>query len=163
MGAWYSCGHDVVAVTGDGSVMMNLQEMQTISANRMGIKVIIINNKVYSVIRTRQAELFRSRTVGTDPDNGVTIPDFRDVARCFKIPYVRVDDIAELDRCLDEVMDMEGPVICEVMAVEEQVYIRNGAGFNAQRKFVVRPLEDQMPFMDRDKLKNEMVIEPIDL
>ena len=163
MGAYYSCGHDVVAVIGDGSVMMNIQEMQTISANKMGIKIIIINNKVYSVIRTRQVELFRNRTIGTNPENGVTTPDFKDVAQCFKIPYVKINDISELDSKLEEVMDMEGPVICEVMAVEDQVYIRNGAGFNSQRKFVMRPLEDQMPFMDRELLKNEMIIEPIDL
>ncbi len=163
MGAYYSCGHDVVAVIGDGSVMMNIQEMQTISANKMGIKIIIINNKVYSVIRTRQVELFRNRTIGTNPENGVTTPDFKDVAQCFKIPYVKINAITELDSKLDEVMKMDGPVICEVMAVEDQVYIRNGAGFNAQRKFVVRPLEDQMPFMDREVLKNEMIIEPIDL
>ena len=163
MGAWYSCGHDVVAVIGDGSVMMNLQEMQTISANKMGIKIIIINNNVYSVIRTRQVELFRNRTIGTNPENGVTTPDFKEVAQCFKIPYMKINDITELDAKLDEVMSMEGPIICEVMAVEDQVYIRNGAGFNAQRKFVVRPLEDQMPFMDREIIKNEMIIEPIDL
>lgn len=163
MGAYYSCGHDVLAVIGDGSVMMNLQEMQTISANKMGIKIIIINNKVYSVIRTRQVELFRNRTIGTNPENGVTTPDFKDVALCFKIPYVKINNITELDTKLDEVMAMEGPVICEVMAVEDQVYIRNGAGFNAQRKFVVRPLEDQMPFMDRELLKNEMIVEPIDV
>lgn len=163
MGAYYSCGHDVVAVIGDGSVMMNIQEMQTISANRMGIKIFIINNKVYSVIRTRQMELFRNRTIGTSPENGVTTPDFKDVAQCFKIPYVKINDVTELDTKLDEVMAMEGPVICEVMAVEDQAYIRNGAGFNSQRKFVMRPIEDQMPFMDRDLLKNEMIIEPIDL
>ena len=163
MGAWYSCGHDVVAVIGDGSVMMNIQEMQTISANKMGVKIIIINNNVYSVIRTRQVELFRNRTIGTNPENGVTTPDFKDVAQCFKIPYVKINDITELDGKLDEVMNMEGPVICEVMAVEDQAYIRNGAGFNAQRKFVLRPLEDQMPFMDRELLKREMIIEPIDM
>ena len=163
MGAYYSCGHDVVAVIGDGSVMMNIQELQTISANKMGIKIIIINNNVYSVIHTRQVELFRNRTIGTKPENGVTTPDFKDVAQCFKIPYVKINNISELENKLDEVMNMEGPVICEVMAVENQVYIRNGAGFNAQRKFVVRPLEDQMPFIDRELLKKEMIIEPIDI
>ena len=163
MGAWYSSGHDVIAVIGDGSVMMNLQEMQTISANKMGVKIIIINNKVYSVIRTRQIELFRNRTIGTNPENGVTTPDFKDVAQCFKIPYVKINDTTEFDTKIEEALNMEGPVICEVMAVEDQVYIRNGAGFNAQRKFVVRPLEDQMPFMDREVLKNEMIVEPIDL
>ncbi len=163
IGAWYSCGHDVVAVIGDGSVMMNIQEMQTISANKMGIKIIIINNNVYSVIRTRQVELFRNRTIGTNPENGVTTPDFKDVAQCFKIPYVKINNITELDNKLDVVINMEGPVICEVMAVEDQVYIRNGAAFNAQRKFVTRPIEDQMPFMDRELLKSEMIIEPIDI
>ena len=85
------------------------------------------------------------------------------MAQCFRIPYVKINDITELDSKLDEVMVMDGPVICEVMAVEDQVYIRSGAGFNSQRKFVMRPLEDQMPFMDRELLKNEMIIEPIDL
>ena len=163
MGAWFSCGHDVVAVIGDGSVMMNLQEMQTISANKMGVKIIIINNKVYSVIRTRQVELFRNRTIGTNPENGVTTPDFKDVAQCFKIPYVKINDITELDEKLEQIMAIEGPVICEVMAVEDQVYIRNGAGFNAQRRFVMRPIEDQMPFIDRELLKREMIVEPIDV
>jgi len=163
MGAWYSCGHDVVAIIGDGSVMMNIQEMQTISANMMGIKIIIINNNVYSVIRTRQVELFRNRTIGTNPENGVTTPNFKDVAHCFKIPYVKINDITELDNKLEEVMNMEGPVICEVIAVENQVYIHNSASFNAQRKFVMRPLEDQFPFIDRELLKNEMIVEPIDL
>lgn len=163
MGAWYSCAHDVIAVIGDGSVMMNLQELQTISANKMDIKIIIINNKVYSVIRTRQVELFRNRTIGTNPENGVTTPDFKDVAQCFKIPYMKINDIMELDAKLEELMAMEGPVICEVMAVEDQKYIRSGAGFNAQRKFVVRPLEDQMPFMDRELLVKEMIVEPIDV
>lgn len=163
MGAWFSCGHDVVAVIGDGSVMMNIQELQTISANRMGIKIIIINNKVYSVIRSRQLELFRNRTIGTDPENGVTTPDFKDVAQCFRIPYVRISSIAELDGKLEEMMKREGPVLCEVMAVEDQMYIRSGAGFNSRRQFVARPLEDQMPFLDRDFFKREMVIEPIDL
>lgn len=163
MGAWFSCRHDVVAVIGDGSVMMNLQELQTISAHRMGIKIIIINNKVYSVIRSRQLELFRNRTIGTDPENGVTVPDFRDVAQCFRIPYMRIDSIAELDGKLEEMMKREGPVLCEVMAVEDQGYIRSGAGFNSQRRFVVRPLEDQVPFLDRDFFTREMVIEPIDL
>lgn len=163
MGACYSCGHDVIAVIGDGSVMMNIQEMQTISANRMGIKIVIINNKVYSVIRTRQVELFRNRTIGTDPGNGVTTPDFKDVAQCFRIPFMRVNDISELEDKLEKMMKMEGPVVCEIMAVEDQAYIRNGAGFNSQRKFVVRPLEDQIPFMDRERLKEEMVIEPLDL
>lgn len=163
IGAYYSCGHDVVAVIGDGSIMMNLQELQTISAYHIPVKIIVVNNNAYSVIRTRQVELFRSRTIGTDPSNGVILPNFRDVADCFRIPYIKAGTIMELDDTLNDLFAIDGPVLCEVMAVENQDYIRNGAGFNAQRRFVMRPIEDQMPFMDRELFKKEMIVKPIDI
>ena len=163
IGAYYSCGHEVVAVIGDGSVMMNLQELQTIAAQQIPAKIIIVNNGIYAVIRKRQKELFRTRTVGTDVSNGVTTPDFKKIADCFEIAYLRIEVKGKMDEGLKELMAMEGPVICEIMATEEQDYIRSGAAFNSQRKFVNRPLEDQMPFLPREVIEREMIIEPIDM
>lgn len=163
IGAYYSCGHDVVAVIGDGSVMMNLQELQTIAAQQIPAKIIIVNNGIYAVIRKRQKELFRTRTVGTDVSNGVTTPDFKKIAECFGIAYQRIEEKGEMDEGLKELMKTQGPVICEIMATEEQDYIRSGAAFNSQRKFVNRPLEDQMPFLPREVIEKEMIIEPIDM
>ena len=163
IGAYYSCGHEVVAVIGDGSVMMNLQELQTIAAQQIPAKIIIVNNGIYAVIRKRQKELFRTRTVGTDVSNGVTTPDFKKIAECFAIAFMRIEEKGKMDEGLKGLMAMEGPVICEIMATEEQDYIRSGAAFNSQRKFVNRPLEDQMPFLPREVIEKEMIIEPIDM
>lgn len=163
IGAYYSCGHEVVAVIGDGSVMMNLQELQTIAAQQIPAKIIIVNNGIYAVIRKRQKELFRTRTVGTDVSNGVTTPDFQKIAECFGIAYMRIEEKGEMGERLKGLMEMDGPVICEIMATEEQDYIRSGAAFNSQRKFVNRPLEDQMPFLPREVIEREMIIEPIDM
>ena len=163
IGAYYSCGHEVVAVIGDGSVMMNLQELQTIAAQQIPAKIIIVNNGIYAVIRKRQKELFRTRTVGTDVSNGVTTPDFKKIAECFGIAFMRIEEKGKMDEGLKGLMAMEGSVICEIMATEEQDYIRSGAAFNSQRKFVNRPLEDQMPFLPREVIEKEMIIEPIDL
>ena len=163
IGAYYSCGHEVVAVIGDGSVMMNLQELQTIAAQQIPAKIIIVNNGIYAVIRKRQKELFRTRTVGTDVSNGVTTPDFQKIAECFGIAYMRIEEKGEMDEGLKGLMETQGPVLCEIMATEEQDYIRSGAAFNSQRKFVNRPLEDQMPFLPREVIEREMIIEPIDM
>lgn len=163
IGAYYSCGHEVVAVIGDGSVMMNLQELQTIAAQQIPAKIIIVNNGIYAVIRKRQKELFRTRTVGTDVSNGVTTPDFMKIAECFGIAFMRIEEKGKMDEGLKELMKTKGPVICEIMATEEQDYIRSGAAFNSQRKFVNRPLEDQMPFLPREVIEREMIIEPIDM
>lgn len=163
IGAYYSCGHEVVAVIGDGSVMMNLQELQTIAAQQIPAKIIIVNNGIYAVIRKRQKELFRTRTVGTDVSNGVTTPDFKKIAECFGIAYQRIEEKGKMDEGVKELMETQGPVICEIMATEEQDYIRSGAAFNSQRKFVNRPLEDQMPFLPREVIEKEMIIEPIDM
>lgn len=163
IGAFYSCGHDVVAVIGDGSVMMNIQELQTIAAQHIPTKIIIVNNGIYAVIRKRQKELFRTRTVGTDVTNGVTTPDFGKLADCFGIEYQRIEQKEDLHISLQKLLKTEGPVLCEIVATDEQDYIRSGAAFNSQRRFVNRPLEDQMPFLPREVIQEEMIIEPIDI
>jgi acetolactate synthase-1/2/3 large subunit len=163
IGAYYACGHAVTTVNGDGSIMMNLQELQTIAFNRLPIRVIVVNNGIYSVIRKRQVELFRTRTVGTDTQNGVGVPSFEKVADCFGLKYMRVESSKDLKEKLTELQTIEEPVICEVMAVPDQDYLRTSATFNAQRRFVNRPIEDLFPWMDRDTFVKEMIVEPIDL
>lgn len=163
MGAYLACGHPVTAVIGDGSVMMNIQELQTIAFNKLPIRIIIVNNGIYSVIRKRQKELFRTRTVGVDTTNGVSTPDFQKLADCFGLKYMRIEGTAGLKQGLIELQTVNEPIICEIMAVEEQEYLRTAAAFNSQRKFVQRPIEDLYPWMDRELFMREMIITPIDL
>jgi len=162
IGAYYASQKPVVAVIGDGSVMMNLQELETISHNNIPIKIIIVNNNAYSVIRKRQKELFRSRTIGTDTSNGVSCPDFKKVANAFEIQYIRIDNSNALTDKLTSLFKAEGAVLCEIMGLENQEYITNWHTRNAENRFVNRPIEDQAPFLDRDLFLSEMIIKPID-
>jgi acetolactate synthase-1/2/3 large subunit len=162
VGAYYSGSENVIAVIGDGSIMMNLQELQTIVYNKIPIKIIIFSNNVYSVIRQRQQELFRKRTIGTDPSNGVSCPDFKKVADCFGIRYMKIDDATKLTEDLSLLLSTNGPIICEMIGDENQKYIHNSFTIGETKKFVKRSLEDQSPFLNRDFFMSEMVIEPID-
>ncbi|MBC8343633.1 MAG: thiamine pyrophosphate-binding protein [Bacteroidetes bacterium] len=162
IGAYYASGKPVIAVIGDGSIMMNLQELETISYKNIPAKIFVINNNLYAVIRKRQVEMFRSRTIGTDPSDGVGCPEFKKVADCFKMKYVKIDNSKNLIEKLQSVIDMDGPVLCEIMGLENQEYIHVGHVRNSNNKIVTRPIEDQSPCLDRDLFLSEMVIDPID-
>ena len=162
VGAHYASKQPVVAVIGDGSIMMNLQEFETIQHNNIPAKIIVVNNNAYAVIRKRQKDLFRRRTIGTDPSNGVSCPDFEKVASCFNLGYVLIENTDELDDKLDAVLKMDGPVLCEIMGKEDQDFIRSSHTKGSDRRIVYRPLEDQAPFLDRELFLSEMIIDPID-
>jgi acetolactate synthase-1/2/3 large subunit len=161
IGSHYASKEPVFVIVGDGSIMMNLQELQTISHNKIPVKIIVINNNVYGIIRRRQVELFRGRTIGTDPDNGVSCPDFEKVTTAFGFKYQLINCKEGLEDALTQLVSTAGPVICEVMCREDQSYIEVGTVRDLNRKMVRRPLEDQMPFLDREKFLAEMIIEPI--
>jgi acetolactate synthase-1/2/3 large subunit len=163
IGAYFAHSTDIIAVVGDGSIMMNLQELQTIKYNKIPVKILVVNNNVYSVIRTRQQELFRTRTIGTDPDNGVSCPDFGNVAQCFDIPYLKISSSSDLFESLEYIIKtVQGPLLCEIMARPDQEYLHSAYAHTKDRKIVSRPLEDQAPFMDRELFLSEMIIDPID-
>ena len=162
VGAHYASNRPIIAVIGDGSIMMNLQELETIRYNNIPAKIFVINNNAYAVIRKRQVDLFRSRTIGVDPSNGVSCPNFQKVADGFEIPYTKIDNSFELQKKLRSVINTDGPVLCEIIGLENQDYISSSHARNSKRRFVYRPIEDQTPFLDRELFLSEMIVEPID-
>ena len=163
IGGYFANEKEIIAVIGDGSIMMNLQELQTIRFHNIPIKILIINNNGYSVIRSRQKELFRTRTIGTDSGDGVSLPDFKKIAQCFDLPYFHIDRSASLFEKLLGIIEKEkGPLICEISAVDDQEYLHSAYAHTESRRIVSRPLEDQYPFMDRELFLSEMIISPID-
>lgn len=162
IGVYFAGGKQIVAIIGDGSVMMNLQELQTIYYYKIPVKIIIVNNNCYAVIRNRQLELFRERVIGTDPANGISCPDFAKVASCFGLGYIKISSSGELYQGLKETLAMEGPVICEIISNNNQSYIHNSYRRNSAGKFVQPPMEDQSPFLDRELFLSEMIIDPVD-
>ena len=157
-GAWFGAlaarGEQkrIVCLAGDGSIMMNLQELQTIAHHRLPIKIFVLNNRGYLSIRSSQANFF-GRLVGESPDNGVGFPDFVAVATAFGIPARRVAS-ADSAASIAEVLAAEGPQLCDVI-------LDPGQGFEprmSSRKLpdgsiVTPPLEDMFPFLDRDELE----------
>ncbi|CDC21795.1 thiamine pyrophosphate protein TPP binding domain-containing protein [Clostridium sp. CAG:306] len=161
IGSYFADKKQNIAVIGDGSIMMNLQELQTISYHKIPVKILIINNNCYAVIRKRQQDLFRTRTIGTDSENGVSCPDFQHVAKCFDFKYEKISSTDELYK-LKNILKLDEPVICEIIGKENQGYIHSSFRKNSKGKFVQPPIEDQSPFIDRALFNREMVVEPID-
>lgn len=159
-----ACASDgtIVAITGDGSVMMNLQELQTLVRNQFNVKLIINNNNGYSGVRHGQKAHFRGKSIGTDPSNGIDFPDFEKLAAAFDIPYVKISKTSEIEEKTKEVFDTMGPYICEVMSDTEQFDLHNALVMYGKRKFGFRPIEDQSPFIDRDTFFEEMIVEPME-
>lgn len=161
IGAYYSTNQPIIAIIGDGSIMMNVQELQTIQYYNLPIKILVINNNGYAVIRKRQQDLFRSRTIGTDKENGVSFANFRKLADCFDMNYKLISSTKELDE-LEDVFASKSSVLCEIMAKEDQGYIHSSYRKNTNGKFLQPPIEDQSPFLARDLFLSEMIVSPID-
>tara|TARA_B100001093_G_scaffold511447_1_gene579293 strand:- start:1058 stop:2848 length:1791 start_codon:yes stop_codon:yes gene_type:complete len=154
---------EIIVVVGDGSIMMNIQELQTIKHHKINAKIIVINNNIYSIIRRRQNELFRKRTIGTGIEDGVSTPDFDQLSKTFGFKYICSKTSRSLNSSLDKLLSSKSPTILEIYGRHDQAYLEISSTKNSEGKIVRRPLEDQWPFLDRDLFKNEMLIEPIDM
>lgn len=152
----------VVTVSGDGSFMMNLQELQTLVRNNYNIKIIINNNYGYLGVRHGQKAHFRGKTIGTDPTNGVDFPNYAKIAEAFGIPYGKITKSSEIHASIEKMFGTDGPFICEVFTDSEQIELHNGLVTYGKRKFGFRPIEDQAPYIDRDIFFREMIVEPME-
>ncbi|MBO4885032.1 MAG: thiamine pyrophosphate-binding protein [Clostridia bacterium] len=150
-----------VCLEGDGSIMMNLQELQTILTNRLPIKIFLINNSGYHSIRITQTNLFGQHTkVGIGPESGdLSFPEFQKIAEAFGYRYLSARSNAEMKAVVDEALALEGPVFTEIFTDTEQVWEpKSSTKRLADGTLVSPPLEDLAPFLPRDELKNIMLI-----
>ena len=150
-----------ICLEGDGSIMMNLQELQTILTNRLPIKIFLINNNGYHSIRITQTNLFGQHTrVGIGPESGdLSFPAFEKIATAFGYPYYSAHSNAEMKRVVDEVLALEGPVFCEIFTDTRQVWEPKSSTKRLEDGTLVSPpLEDLAPFLPRDTLREIMEI-----
>jgi acetolactate synthase-1/2/3 large subunit len=148
--------HRIICLAGDGSIMMNLQELQTIAHYRLPIKIFILNNRGYLSIRTSQSNFF-GRLAGEGPDSGVSFPDFVAVAKAFGIPARRLDS-ADFPGQLDSILTVPGPCLCDVILDETQGFEpRMSSRKLADGSIVTPPLEDMFPFLERAELASNML------
>ncbi len=154
-----------VCLEGDGSIMMNLQELQTIITNKLPIKIFLINNNGYHSIRITQTNLFKEHSkIGIGPESGdLSFPDFEKIAKAFGYPYFSVRSNAENEKVIKEVLSTEGPVFCEVFTDTEQVWEpKSSTKRLPDGSLVSPPLEDLAPFLPREELEKNMFIPMIE-
>lgn len=108
-------GKPVIALSGDGSVSMNVQEFATLRYNNFPIKLFVYQNNGYMLIRHNQHNYMDDRFLGVGPESGVQTPDYCRVAGAYGIPCIRISYGDNIEAKITEVLFMEGPVVCEVM------------------------------------------------
>jgi acetolactate synthase-1/2/3 large subunit len=163
IGACFGAGRaKVVCLAGDGSIQMNLQELQTIVHYQLPIKIFVFNNSGYHSIRQTQENFFGRPLVGCDEASGVSFPDMERLAIAYRIPFVRCASHAGLEGAIAQTMDGGGPFICEVMLDPAQPFTPKLSSFRLpDGRIVSRPLEDLAPFLDRDEFRENMIIPPL--
>lgn len=155
---------DTICLEGDGSIMMNLQELQTILTNKLPIKIFLTNNNGYHSIRITQTNLFNKNFVGIGPQSGdVTFPEFKKIAEAFGYRYYSAHTNEEMRKTVDEVLQMEGPVFVELFTDTEQVWEpKSSAKKLKDGSLTSPPLEDLAPFLPKEELEKIMFIPLMD-
>ena len=159
IGASVATGHgEVVCLTGDGSLQMNLQELATVKHLQLPIKLFVLNNGGYLSIRQTQTNYFQGRYVGCDEKSGLSFPDLRWIAAAYGFPYFRIDSHHALDQQIAEVLAVKGPVVCEVMLTHDYTFSPKLSSEKLpDGRMVSKPLEDMYPFLSEDELASNML------
>lgn len=154
-----------ICLEGDGSIMMNLQELQTILTNRLPIKIFLINNNGYHSIRQTQNNLFANHSkVGIGPESGdLSFPDFKRIAEAFGYPYYEAHSNREMKTAVENTLSTEGAVFCEIFVSSTQNFEPKSATKRLEDGTLVSPpLEDLAPFLPREEVMANLFIKPIE-
>lgn len=144
-----------ICIEGDGSLQMNIQELQTIFQNKMNIKIVVLNNAGYHSIRQTQRNLFSEHCeVGVGPEsNDLSFPEFERIAYAYKIPYAKISKVSSIKADVKKALEIEGPVIIEAVIDPDQFFspklgakrLPNGTMFSPS-------LEDMTPFLPAEEI-----------
>lgn len=154
-----------ICLEGDGSIMMNLQELQTIITNNLPIKIFLINNNGYHSIRLTQNNLFSDHSkIGIGPEsNDLSFPEFKKIAEAFGYKYYSAHSNKEMKAVVNEALEADGPLFCEIFTDTQQVWEpKSSAKRLPDGTIVSPPLEDLAPFLPREELKELMFIDLIE-
>lgn len=149
-----------ICITGDGSIAMNMQELEVIKRLELPIKIFVTDNKGYSMIFASQKNNFEGHLTGCTKENGLTLPDMGRIAQAFGIHAMHIENREELTDVVKEVFDFDGPVVCTVNAdIAQQILPRQTNYMREDGQMASRPLEDMTPLIDREELKRVLMNE----
>lgn len=145
-----------ICIEGDGSLQMNIQELQTVYQNKLNLKIVVLNNEGYHSIRQTQRNLFSNHCeVGVGKESGdLSFPELERIAYAYQIPYVKVDKYSACSENIKKALEMEGPVILEAVLNPEQFFSPKLSSKKLPDGTMVSPsLEDMYPFLPEDEMK----------
>lgn len=156
-------GKDVVCLAGDGSLQLNLQELQTVVHYRLPIKIFYLNNDGYISIKQTQDNFFSGRHVGSGPNSGVSFPDIKKIGEAYGLSVLELVSHKDLNENIRKVLNTRGPVICEVKLETDYRFSPKLSSLKLpDGKMISKPLEDLYPFLDREEFKSNMIILPLE-
>ena len=145
-------GRQVICLDGDGSMMMNLQEMQTVVTNKLPVKLFLYNNNEYCSIRQTHDNFFHER-IGCDPSSGVEFPDWKLLAQAFGWKFYEIDSIVSAEEIIPQVLACDGPVFCNVKLVPGYTFAPKLSSRRLPDGSIVSPsLEDMYPFLPAQEM-----------
>ena len=148
-----------VCIDGDGGFQMNIQELETVARLQLPIKFFVLNNEGYASIRASQINFFGEATIGCDHRTGLSLPDIRKVAHAYGLATDLIEDQSDLRSELRRVLEMPGPVVCDVHMIQDEVRApRLSSVQRADGSFVSKPLEDLWPFLEREEFYSNMLV-----
>jgi acetolactate synthase-1/2/3 large subunit len=148
----------VLAVTGDGSLQQNIQELQTVIHNKIPLKIFLLNNNGYLAISLMQDNLFKGKHIGSTPDSGVSNPNFTELAKAYGFKTYTLNNNTELENNIDEILNTDGPVLCEIIMVQNQLLIpRVQSSKDENGKIISNSLENMFPYLSDDEMKKIML------
>lgn len=151
---------NTVCFAGDGSIMMNLQELQTIKHHNLPIKIFILNNDGYISIKQTQNNFFEGRNTGAGVNSGVTTPDFVKIGNAFAIEAFRITDPEDVDTAIKKMLMSDKPMICEVMVNPDYIFTPKLSSRKLEDGSMISPsLEDMFPFLDREEFNSNLIID----
>lgn len=154
---------NIVCIDGDGGFQLNIQDLQTIKHHKLPIKIFILNNNSYGIIKQFQEIYFEGRYEATVEKTGYTAPDFIKIAQAYGIAAEIIRDHSEIDEKLNKVLAANEPVLCNVILDESQKLIPKLVAIKTRDgRYVSKPIEDMIPLLPRDEFRANMVVSPLE-
>ncbi|MFA5276453.1 MAG: thiamine pyrophosphate-binding protein, partial [Candidatus Omnitrophota bacterium] len=151
---------NTICIAGDGSIQMNIQELQTIAHHKLPIKIFLMNNQGYISIKQTQENFFGLPYVGCDPKSGVSFPSFSKVAEAYGIKAMVINGHQRLEAKISKALKFKGPLLCDVVLERDYKFTpRLSSKRLGDGRIISKPLEDMAPFLSREELKANILQE----
>ncbi|WP_122642476.1 thiamine pyrophosphate-binding protein [Luxibacter massiliensis] len=163
IGAAVATKKEIICITGDGSIMMNLQELETITHNQLPVKVIVFSNDGYEAIRQTHKNFFGGRYVGCTPDTGVGFPDFQKLSAAFGFKYMLCKTNEEVENSIKYFMAEKEPVFMEILQrIDNPLIPKLMSKMNEDGSFSTPAIHDMAPFLSKEEINDLMLWEKDD-